>query len=430
MTGVEFNIEVEAFLDTDAKRRGIEVFRAAFKRAAIADLAAYIDEFNVGKLTFADDEETPFDTDSAEAVAEFLKSKIARNVDRDLQLSQAHWTDYLILRRRLFVRLKEARTPELTPWIGKPYTIILNLRKGMLPQPIIGNVFFTVKAYQGDPDECAIVVLERDAGITVLDAATSRIRVSLDAEQTARFMSGVEYYWDVQVEADPLVIPLHGVLKPQQPVGGGKAPVITQQPVGGTIVVGEVLSMSVVATGNGLKYQWRKNGVAIAGAINATYSYTTTATTDSGNYDVVVSNPFGTVTSSVAVWVVATTPIPTAPTIVTHPVGGTLTVGQTLTVFVVAAGSPPLSYQWRKNDIAISGANSSSYSKVTTSTADGGSYLCVVSSPFGIVASNPAIFTVTSGGGPPDETGALLREDGTPLLREDGSPMLRESALV
>ncbi len=428
MTGEEFNIEVEAFLDTDAKRRGIEVFRAAFKRAAIADLAAYIDEFNVGKLTFADDEETPFDTDSAEAVAEFLKSKIARNVDRDLQLSQAHWTDYLILRRRLFVRLKEARTPELTPWIGKPYTIILNLRKGTLPQPIIGNVLFTVKAYKGDPDECAIVVLERDAGITVLDAATSRIRVSLDAEQTARFMSGVEYYWDVQVEADPLVIPLHGVLKPQQPVGGGKAPVITQQPVGGTIVVGEVLSMSVVATGNGLKYQWRKNGVAIAGAINSTYSYTTTSTGDSGNYDVVVSNPFGSATSNVAVWVVGVVPVGVAPTITTHPVGATLTVGQTINLFVGASGTAPLSYQWKKDGSNLAGATSSSYSHLTTATADSGSYTCVVSNGYGSATSNAAVVTVT--GGTPPVTGALLREDGTPLLREDGTAYQREAALV
>jgi hypothetical protein len=428
MTGAEFNTEVLAFLDTDAQRRGISNFREAFKRAAIADLAAYIDEFAVGKLTFADNEETPFDTDSAEAVAEFLKSKIARNVDRDLQLSQAHWTDYLILRRRLYVRLKEARTPELRPWIGKPYTIILNLRKGMLPQPIIGNVWFTVKTYKGDPDECAIIVLERDAGITVLDAAKSRIRVTLEASHTSRFMYGVEYYWDVQVEDTPLAIPLYGVLKPQQPVGVGKAPKITSQPVGGTIVVGQVLSVSVVASGKTpLSYQWRKNGVAIAGATNATYSYTTTATTDSGNYDVVVSNSFGTVTSNVAVWVVGVAPVPTAPTIVTHPVGATLTVGQTINLSVSASGTAPLTYQWRKGGVNISGATSSSYAHTTTATTDSGSYTVVVTNPYGSVTSNAAVVTVNA---VVVVTGALLREDGTPLLREDGTAYQREVAVV
>jgi hypothetical protein len=354
MTGAEFNAEVLAFLDTDAARRGINEFREAFQRAAIADLATYIPDFGVGKLTFADNEVTPFDTDSAEAVAEFIKSKIARNVDRDLQLSQAHWTDYLVLRRRLFVRLKNVKTPELTLWIGKPYTVALNLRKGSLPQLITGNVWFTVKAYRGDPDECAIIVLERNAGIVVLDANTSKILINMEHSHTSRLMEGVEYYWDVQVEDTPLSIPIHGIIKGRNPPGIGKAPKITSQPVGGTIAVGQVLTVSVTATGTAtLTYQWRKNGVAIAGATSATYSFTTTAPTDAGNYDVVVSNPFGNTTSKVAVFQVGY-----APSITTHPSNVTVLVGDVINLVVVATGEA-LTYQWRLNGIAIAGATSS-----------------------------------------------------------------------
>lgn len=423
MTGAEFNSEVEAFLDTDAQRRGLIAFRAAFKRAAIADLAAYIDEFAVGKLTFADNEQTPFDTDSAEAVAEFLKSKLARNVDRDLQLSQAHWTDYLVLRRRLFVRLKEARTPEINPWIGKPYTIILNLRKGSMPQPITGGIWFTVKAYRGDPDECAIVVLERNAGIQIVDANTSRIRISLEASHTSKFMEGCEYYWDVQVEDTPLAIPLHGLLLARKPPGIGKAPTITSHPVGGTIAIGQVLTVSVVAKGHGppLSYQWRKDGVNIAGATSSSYSYTTTATSDSGNYDVVVSNPFGNTTSNVAVWYVGSAPI-----ITVHPVGGTFMVGQVLNLSVTATGEP-LTYQWRKDGSNLAGATSSTYSTAIDHANDAGLYDCVVSNPFGVAVSTPAVVIVVSVVVP---TGSLLREDGTPLMREDGTPYLREPITV
>lgn len=419
MTGAEFNTEVLAFMDTDAARRGLTAFRAAFQRAAIADLAAYIDEFAVGKLTFGDTEQTPFDTDSAEAVAEFIKSKIARNVDRDMNLSQAHWMDYQVLRRRMFVRLKEARTPELRPWIGKPYTVILNLRKGAMPQPITDIVLFTVKEYKGDPDECAIVELERDNGIEVLDPATSKIRVTIPAEDTAKFILGRQYYWDVQVaengvlllplhgELNPVedigamevtetspVIPLHGELKVRQPVGTGKPPSFTTQPVGGTITVGDTLSVTVKVHGSGpLSYQWRKNGVAIPGATDATYSYTTTSTGDSGDYDVVVTNRYGSLTSDVAHFDVLSG---VSPIITVQPTGGTIMVGGLLTLSITAAGTPPLAYQWRKDGVNIPGATNFSHSKVTTSVSDSGSYDCIVTNAFGSSTSAAAVWTVVA----------------------------------
>ena len=281
-----------------------------------------------------------------------------------------------------------------------------------------------MKAYRGDPDECAIVVLERNAGgIEVIDAAKSRIRVVMEHSHTSKFMEGVEYYWDVQVEDTPLAIPLHGNLKARHPPGVGKAPKITSQPVGGTIPVGQVLSVSVVASGKApLIYQWRKNGITIAGATSSTYSYTTTATTDSGNYDVVVSNPFGNTTSNVAVWQVGVGPFVT-----THPTGGTFNVGDVLSLSVVASGEAPLSYQWRRNGTSITSATSSIYT-IMVDVSDAGAYDCVVSNPFGVAFSNTALVYVTAE--PPVVTGALLREDGTPLLREDGTAYQREVLTV
>ena len=40
-----------------------------------------------------------------------------------------------------------------------------------------------------------------------------------------------------------------------------------------------------------------------------------------------------------------------------QPAGQTVTAGQTATFSVVATGTPPLSYQWRKNSANISGAS-------------------------------------------------------------------------
>jgi hypothetical protein len=76
-------------------------------------------------------------------------------------------------------------------------------------------------------------------------------------------------------------------------------PTITGQPAAQTVLTDATATFSVTATGPSLTYQWRKNGVAIAGATAA--SYTTPAITwvDSGaQYSVVVANGDGTATSS------------------------------------------------------------------------------------------------------------------------------------
>jgi hypothetical protein len=78
------------------------------------------------------------------------------------------------------------------------------------------------------------------------------------------------------------------------------APAITSQPAGATITAGQILSVSVTATGGHLTYQWSKDGVTIPGATSATYSKSATTTADSGSYTVTVSNPVGNVTSNSA----------------------------------------------------------------------------------------------------------------------------------
>ena len=39
------------------------------------------------------------------------------------------------------------------------------------------------------------------------------------------------------------------------------APTITAQPVSTTVTVGQIATFSVTATGGGLRYNWKKNGV-------------------------------------------------------------------------------------------------------------------------------------------------------------------------
>src|SRR5207302_558524 len=96
---------------------------------------------------------------------------------------------------------------------------------------------------------------------------------------------------------------------------------------------------------------------------------------------------------------------PAAPSITTQPANQTVTAGQTATFTVVAAGTPPLSYQWKKNGTAISGAASSSYTTPATTSADNGSQFTVtVSNTAGSVTSNAATLTVNSTATPPITT--------------------------
>jgi hypothetical protein len=75
-------------------------------------------------------------------------------------------------------------------------------------------------------------------------------------------------------------------------------PAITVQPVDKTVSVGQTAKFLVTATGKSLTYQWRKNGINISGAIKRTYTTPPATTGDNGAlFSVVVTNPYGSVTS-------------------------------------------------------------------------------------------------------------------------------------
>ncbi|KPK83920.1 MAG: hypothetical protein AMS27_11470 [Bacteroides sp. SM23_62_1] len=84
------------------------------------------------------------------------------------------------------------------------------------------------------------------------------------------------------------------------------------------------------------------------------------------------------------------------PKIVSHPVSQTKLLGEAVTFNVSASGYKPLTYQWQKDEVNISGASSYSYSIAPIAADDSGYYRCVVSNvclPSGVV-SNAAKLTV------------------------------------
>lgn len=108
---------------------------------------------------------------------------------------------------------------------------------------------------------------------------------------------------------------------------GNGVPVIAVQPTGKTVAVGQSVTFSVTASGNPAPtYQWQRNGVPIAGATSSTYTLSSPALTDTGSkFNVIVSNPAGTATSSEVTLTVITNQLPVAT--ISAPVTGTQYAG-------------------------------------------------------------------------------------------------------
>lgn len=120
------------------------------------------------------------------------------------------------------------------------------------------------------------------------------------------------------------------------------------------------------------------------------------------------------------------------PVITNQPQNISVALGNTATFSVTATGSTPLSYQWRKNAVTISGATSSSYSISSVSSGSAGIYSVVVSNTAGSATSNDATLTVTQANQKPSASittpvagdvyraGTIINFSGTGTDPEDG----------
>lgn len=88
---------------------------------------------------------------------------------------------------------------------------------------------------------------------------------------------------------------------PTTPIATVTSPVITKQPASLSVAAGTAATLSVVATGTSLTYQWYKAGAAILGATAESFTVTAANVSDAASYYVVVTNTGGTVTSSTVI---------------------------------------------------------------------------------------------------------------------------------
>jgi hypothetical protein len=176
-------------------------------------------------------------------------------------------------------------------------------------------------------------------------------------------------------------------------------PMITNQPASQSVVLGANAALTVAAAGTQpFSFQWLFNGSPLPGATSATLGVTNVQLSDGGGYLVVVTNVYGSATSSVAVLTVL---VP--PTITAQPQSLTVVTGATAG-FSAAATGGALSYQWQRNGLNLT--NGGRFSGVATNAlniapvqaTDAGSYTMLVSNAAGVATSAAAVLTVA---GPP-----------------------------
>ncbi|MDN4165643.1 immunoglobulin domain-containing protein [Cytophagales bacterium LB-30] len=166
---------------------------------------------------------------------------------------------------------------------------------------------------------------------------------------------------------------------------------ILSQPTPSSICEGNSATLSVLAEGSELVYEWRKNGEILIGATQNVLTIENASTAQAGDYSVTITGACGQVVSELAALVVNP-----ATSITTVSPDQTLCEGEALLLEVSASGSGAISYQWMKDGLAIQGANNSSYSLASSTLTDAAEYTVEVTSTCGSLSSSPIQVSVTT----------------------------------
>jgi hypothetical protein len=137
--------------------------------------------------------------------------------------------------------------------------------------------------------------------------------------------------------------------------------------------------------------EWHKDGVLLAGQTNTYLSIDSVTTQHGGDYQVIVRNADGAVTSSVA----RVTVIARPPWVSSLQSNLFVTAGWPWSMLVFANGRDPLSYQWFKDNVPIPGAISNALYYPSAQVSHSGQYYVVVSDSAGSATSTVAQVTVS-----------------------------------
>ncbi len=166
------------------------------------------------------------------------------------------------------------------------------------------------------------------------------------------------------------------------------SPVLTAQPQGANVALNSPVDFSVAAVGSApLRYQWKKGGTTIASATNTTFTIASAQAADAATYTVVVTNLFGSATSSNAVLTVAPPPV-----FLQHPQGRAVLAGVSVTFRALATNAT--GYQWQHAGTNLPGATGTLFAINRAAATDVGAYVVLATNEFTGLASAAAALTV------------------------------------
>jgi alpha-tubulin suppressor-like RCC1 family protein len=145
-------------------------------------------------------------------------------------------------------------------------------------------------------------------------------------------------------------------------------PVILSEPRTQTGYLGNDVTLHARASGRFLSYQWFKNGQSLPGQIRSALTLRSLKSADAGDYHVVVTNPAGQTPSSTAVLSISAAPAGSRPLV-------ELSSSQAATLTATPVGTPPFTYQWRKDGFVLPSVTGSELAIPAFAPADAGVYV-------------------------------------------------------
>jgi uncharacterized repeat protein (TIGR03803 family) len=191
------------------------------------------------------------------------------------------------------------------------------------------------------------------------------------------------------------------------------SPQFTLQPASQSVYVGDTVLLSAAAFGAPLlSFRWLDNGTnlqdgaGISGSATRILTLSNVSLASAGPYSMVVSNAFGSITSTVAMLQVTSSP----PVILVQPTNQTVPPGATVVLSAGVGGNAPLSYQWEQNGIPLADRGNISGSATGTLTlanvveTNDGLYSMFVTNALGSTISSNALLSIV----PPSASGTLM----------------------
>ncbi len=169
------------------------------------------------------------------------------------------------------------------------------------------------------------------------------------------------------------------------------APTIVKAPTGGAVIAGQSIDLKVIPGGSSpFTYQWKLGGNPVPGATNGIYSISNAqaAAALAGNYTVTVANSLSSVTSDPVELTVDSTQ---APEITQAPAAQVSAPGGKVTFLVAARGAEPLTYQWSKDNVALSGATGATLIVTGITPSSAGLYSVAVKAANGLTTISPPV---------------------------------------